>query len=99
MNCPRCGSENNCKNGLNKGNQRYLCKDCKYTYSTSKYRKNYSDAEKKEALRYHNEGNGFRRIERLLGMSHNSVINWVKKASQQIQYIVKKRKFKKKLIF
>jgi hypothetical protein len=26
------------------------------------------------------EGNGFRRIERLTGVSHNTVINWVKLA-------------------
>lgn len=92
MKCPRCGGEKRSKNGFMKGKQRYLCKGCGYNYTRGKYYKYYSDEEKKEALRYHNEGIGFRRIERLLGMSHMSVINWVKKAAEQIQEIVEERK-------
>ena len=65
-----------------KGKQRYRCKSCGYNYRT----------EKKEALRYHNKGIGFRRIGRLLGMDPKSVINWVKKAAKQIQYIIKDSK-------
>jgi insertion element IS1 protein InsB len=48
----------------------------------------YSDEQKKEALRYHNEGIPFRVIERLLHISHNSVIRWVKEAAGQIKKIV-----------
>ena len=44
--------------------------------------------EKRKALNYHNEGIAFRRIERLLGICHNTVINWVKKAAKQIKEIV-----------
>ena len=47
---------------------------------------------KKEALRHHNEGIGFRRIERLLGMDPKSVINWVKESAKQIQNIIKDSK-------
>jgi transposase-like protein len=87
MDCPRCGSKNHNKNGFTKGKQRYLCKDCKYNYTIPEMWA-YSDAEKKEALRYHNERIPFRTIERLLHISHNSVIRWVKEAAKQIKEIV-----------
>ena len=45
---------------------------------------------KQKAIKYYLEGNGFRRIERLLHVSHVSVINWVKKAADEIR---KQRKF------
>ena len=87
-----CKCEEYQKNGMVKGKQRYRCKRCGYNYRTEKYYKYYSDAEKKEALRYHNEGIGFRIIGRLLRMDPKSVINWVKKAAKQIQYIIKDSK-------
>ena len=89
MRCPKCESEEYQKNGKVKGKQRYKCKECGYNYRTKNYYKYYSDKEKKEALRYHNEGIGFRRIGRLLGMNYKSVINWEKKAAKQIQKIIK----------
>ncbi|MDR2074203.1 MAG: hypothetical protein LBP36_02430 [Oscillospiraceae bacterium] len=55
-----------------------MCKNCGCCYTKSK-KHGYSERKKREAIRYYNEGIGFRRIERLLGMSHVSVINWVKK--------------------
>ena len=58
-----------------KGKQRYRCKRCGYNYRTEKYCKYYWNAEKKEALRYHNEEIGFRIIGRLLRMDPKSVIN------------------------
>ncbi len=60
-----------------------------------KYYKYYLDEEKKEVLRYHNEGIGFRRIGRLLEMDPKSVINWMKKAAKQIQNIIKDSKVPK----
>ena len=82
MRCPKCKCEEYRKNRVAKGKQRYRCKRCGYNYRT----------EKKEALRYHNEEIGFRIIGRLLGMDPKSVINWVKKAAKQIQYIIKDSK-------
>ena len=35
-------------------------------------------------------GNGFRKIERLMGVSHVSVINWVKKFASKIKNIPKR---------
>ena len=92
MRCPKCKCEEYQKNGMVKGKQRYRCKRYGYDYRTEKYYKYYPDAEKKEALGYHNKGIGFRRIGRLLGMDPKTVINRVKKAAKQIQYIIKDSK-------
>ena len=87
MDCPRCKSENNCKNGFNKGKQRYLCEDCKYNYTVAEMWR-YSDEEKKEAIRYHNERIPFNVIGRLLHIAPSSIIKWVKEAAKQIKEIV-----------
>lgn len=47
---------------------------------------------KREALRYYLEEIGFRRIERLLGVSHTVVIYWVKKAGEKINDIAFERR-------
>jgi len=41
-------------------------------------------------LNYYLKGNGFRRIERLMVVSHLSVINWVKKFASKIKNIPKR---------
>ena len=41
-------------------------------------------------LNYYLEGNGFRRIERLMGVSHVSVINWVKQLAYKFKNIPKR---------
>ena len=41
----------------------------------------------KKAIQLYLEGNGFRRIERILKVSHVSVINWVKKAGAKLEKI------------
>ena len=81
--CPKCGREEKVKNGFNRGKQRYLCKNCGCNYTGTK--NGYSEAVKQEAIKYYMEGMGFRRIERLLHVSHVSVINWVKKVAKKIR--------------
>ena len=84
MNCPKCKKEERTKNGFIRGLQRFLCKNCGCNYTKSS-KKGYSEDFKREAIRYYLEGIGFRRIERLLGVSHVSVINWVKKAAEKLK--------------
>ena len=50
----------------------------------------YSDEVRHKAIKLYLEGNGFRRIERLIYVSHMSVINWVKQLASTIQQIPKK---------
>ena len=67
-----------------------MCKNCGCNYTGTK--NGYSEAVKQEAIKYYMEGMGFRRIERLLHVSHVSVINWVKKQLKKyVKMNVKKR--------
>ena len=79
INCPKCKSENINKSGFIKGRQRFLCKDCNYFFSVMKEGKNIDNYYVIKALQLYIEGVSLREIERLIGVSHVSVMNWVKK--------------------
>ena len=82
MNCPHCEKENIVKNGNSMhGRQRFLCRDCQRTFGV-KDRRRVSAATQAQARRLYLEGVGFRGIERLLGVSHVSVMNWIKARAQ-----------------
>ena len=77
MQCPKCNSSSNHKDGFASGKQRYRCKscDCRFTQS---HKRGYSFEKKLEALRLYKEGCGFRRIGRLIGVSNVTILNWIK---------------------
>ena len=52
----------------------------------------YPEHIKRKAIQLYLEGNSFRRIERILKVSHVSVINWVKKAGAKLDETPKKDK-------
>ena len=80
MNCPHCQAANIVKNGTSRhGHQRWQCWDCKKTFG-EKDRRLVAPETKAAALAQYLEGGGQRTTERLLGVSHNSITNWVKKA-------------------
>ena len=62
--CPRCQSSKIVKSGVVKDRQRFRCNNCNYNVI--------------KALQLYLEGVSFREIERLLGISHTSVMNWVR---------------------
>ena len=84
MICTDCQSTNINKNGHNRGKQNYICKDCGRQFLKNHSWKGDPESVKKSCLHLYVEGNGFRRIERLTGVCHNTVINWVKKAGEQL---------------
>ena len=88
LKCPKCGSEKRIKSGLNNKKQRYLCKKCGCHYTVSQ--RGYPEHIRRKAIQLYLEGNGFRRIERILKVSHVSVINWVKKAGAKLEEDPKK---------
>ena len=51
--CPKCGSIRKVKNGLNRGKQRYLCKDCAFNYTGTK--NGYPDSVKCKSIWYYLE--------------------------------------------
>lgn len=78
-NCPSCKSIKVIKSGVVKDRQRFKCKDCNYYFTVDKIGKNINDYYVTKAIQLYVEGVSYREIERILGVSHVSVINWVKK--------------------
>ncbi|HRF27621.1 MAG TPA: helix-turn-helix domain-containing protein, partial [Ferruginibacter sp.] len=77
--CPKCREEEVVKSGVVKGRQRYRCKTCGYFFTVLKEGKQIDPYYVIKALQLYMEGVSFREIERILGISHVSVMNWVKK--------------------
>lgn len=77
--CPQCDSNNISRNGIVKEKQRFKCKDCSYNFTVEKLGKSIESFFVTKALQLYLEGLSFREIERLLGISHVSVMNWVRK--------------------
>lgn len=76
--CTNCSSDQWVKNGRSRhGHQRYRCKSCSATFGALDHRL-VSPELKESALQHYAEGVGLRATERLVGVSHNSVMNWVK---------------------
>ncbi len=77
--CPHCSSsEQETKSGHTKtGSQRYKCRECQRIYTPDPKPLGYPEGTKREAVRLYLEGTNFRRIGRVLGVNHQSVINWV----------------------
>lgn len=76
--CPKCQGEEVAKSGVVGGRQRYKCKNCKYHFTVSKLGKSIDKYYVIKALQLYLEGISLREIERILGISHVSVLNWVK---------------------
>jgi transposase-like protein len=77
--CPKCTCEEVAKSGVVKGRQRYRCKQCNYFFTVMKEGKKIDPYYVIKALQLYIEGVTLREIERILGISHVSVLNWVKK--------------------
>ena len=85
--CPYCHStERQVKSGLNRtGTQRLQCQSCRRQYTPRPLPLGYDDKTKEAALKLYLEGNGLRRIGRLLSVNHQSVANWVNSAHAGLQ--------------
>src|SRR5512135_828419 len=77
--CKHCGSTNLVKAGFNpSGSQRYSCKACQRTSTLAPSRNGHDPHVRVHALRLYVDGTGLRAIARQLGISPQSVANWVK---------------------
>lgn len=77
--CPKCKENHIVKSGIVKGKQRYKCNNCGYHFSVLKQGKSIDPYYVIKALQLYIEGVNYREIERILGVSHVSVMNWVRK--------------------
>lgn len=53
------------------------CQECRRQHTPAPRPLGYDDKTKEAALKLYLEGNGFRRIGRLLSVNHQSIVNWV----------------------
>lgn len=77
--CPRCQFTKVVKSGIVNERQRFKCKRCNYSFTVNKLGKRIDSYYVIKALQLYLEGISYREIERLLGISHVSVMNWVRK--------------------
>ncbi|MGL2987037.1 IS1/IS1595 family N-terminal zinc-binding domain-containing protein [Flavobacterium sp. RSSA_27] len=88
--CPKCQSDHVIKSGIIAKKQRYTCKKCNYSFTVNKLGKRINDYYVTKALQLYLEGLSYREIERIIGVSHVSISNWVKsyhiKKPQQVNY-------------
>ena len=80
--CPSCEKSHYVKHV-----QRYLCKCCGYKFTVAKRGKAIEKQYVVRAVQLYLEGMGFRAIKRVLGVSHVSVMNWVKQLGEGIELI------------
>lgn len=77
--CPNCSSDDCVKSGIVNNRQRFKCKKCNYYFTVNKLGKKIDDYFVNKALQLYLEGLSYREIERILGVSHVSIMNWVKR--------------------
>jgi transposase-like protein len=84
--CPYCrGAERQVKSGFNRtGSQRLQCQTCRRQYTPEPNPLGYDDKTREAALKLYLEGNGLRRIGRLLSVNHQTVANWVTAAHARL---------------
>ena len=83
MKCPECKSSRVNKNGNKKGKQNYLCVECGRQFiECYQPHKGYSQEVKQECRKMYVNGMGFRAIERIKGVHHTTIINWVKQVGK-----------------
>ena len=82
MHCPRCNHHHTHKIGLSRHKrQRWMCIGCGRTFG-EKDQRLIDPKVKAFALQMYAKGIAARKIERLLEISHNSVLGWVRKEAE-----------------
>jgi AcrR family transcriptional regulator/transposase-like protein len=87
MICASCSSDRVAKNGHRQGKQRYLCRACGKQFADEYSPRGYPPDIKQRCLALHQQGIGFREIERQTGVSHNTVINWARQKSIEVRIV------------
>ncbi len=83
MQCPECKSTHINKNGKKKGKQNYICVECGRQFlDCYQVQRGYCEQLKRECITMYVNGMGFRAIARVKGISHVTIINWVKQVGE-----------------
>ena len=84
MKCPHCSSSKVRKFGKIKGKQRDHCRECDRYFQSHYESKGYSPEVKEICLKMYLNGMGFRGIERVTGIHHTTIMNWVKELGEEL---------------
>ena len=85
MQCPECQSTHIRKNGIKRGKQNHICVTCRRQFIEHyEPHRGYSDEFRKDCLRLYINGLGLRAIERVKGVHHTTVGNWVKQVGEYL---------------
>ena len=84
MQCPKCQSSRNKKNGFRRGKQSYRCHDCGHQFVESPTPRAYHPQVKQLCLKMYLNGMGFRAIARVTNIDHTTIINWVKQSTETL---------------
>lgn len=85
MKCPDCQTSEIRKYGFKNQKQRYQCRKCGRIFQSRYSERGYSDDVKQICLKMYLNGLGFRGIERITGIHHTTVINWVRESGQELR--------------
>ena len=85
MECKKCSSTSIIKNSKVRNKQRYNCKACGLNFVDGDQRKEKSLDEKRMAIYLYLEGMVLRSIGRVLDVHNVAVLNWVRKAGEQVK--------------
>lgn len=90
LSCPKCQNDHIVKSGIINRKQRYLCKNCNYFFTVNKIGKKIDNYYVTKVLQLYLEGLSYREIERIIGVSHVTISNWIKifniKKPSQVNY-------------
>ena len=85
MKYPQCGSEHIRKNGIKKAKQNHICAECGRQFiNPSEQTKAFPETTKQTCLKMYLNGMGFRAIERVMGVHHTTVMDWVKQKGKNL---------------
>lgn len=83
--CKHCGEGKLVKDGIVKGKQRYLCKDCAKTFREGDEREKYTIEQKIRVIKLYTDGVGMRSIERAEGVSTPLLIHWIRNFGKMLR--------------
>lgn len=84
INCPECTSNKSGKNGHRRGKPNYQCQECGHQFVEFYSQVGYSQEVKENCLTMYVNGNGFRAIETITKVNHNTVIRWVRQTGKKL---------------
>ena len=84
MQCPDCGCQHIRKNGHRRGKQNYICLACSHQFIKPSHPQRYSNDVKRLCLRIYVNGMSIRGIDRVRGITHPTIINWIKHTGERL---------------